>query len=68
MNTIEYEANAKNAEVVRFVNTIEYEASAKNAEVVRFVNTTDNEAQCKECVGECVHGNTKTTCRRCKKS
>ena len=31
VDTIEYEANANNAEVVRFVNTIDDEANAKNA-------------------------------------
>ena len=41
VNTIEYEASAKTAEVVRFVNTIDDEASAKTAEVVLFVNTIE---------------------------
>ena len=45
VNTIDDEASAKNAEVVRFVNTIEYEANAKNAEVVRFVNTIENDEE-----------------------
>ena len=41
VNTIDDEASAKNAEVVRFVNTIEYEASAKNALVRVFMETQE---------------------------
>lgn len=39
VNTIEYEASAKNAEVVIFVNTADNEANAKNAWVSVFMET-----------------------------
>ena len=41
MNTIDNEASAKNAEVVRFVNTIEYDTDAKNALVRVFMETQE---------------------------